>query len=446
MQFRARQKEYLDNIPFAGQGILSYLCSAGDRSGSETLKEEESLINGWNEIQPLTLANSTVDFPYLNTSGVSKRRIDPAAHFGLQELVLPAGYADYGSTKGTGKLVSQRVLFGRYPAIQPNDISHLEEKANTYIRPKNQKLTPGYEEPYANCGEVRFQVLCPTDPEHHKHTANYNCHRSSCSVCWPGWASRAAEVARVRIEGYMAAHNIARKPRHISLHPPPGMFDQDDPDVLQKLYDAGRDVIRDTGLKAAAVIPHPVRLRPDRKKVAEDLADASGINRYEWALSQQDWQDQVYFSPHLHLETYGPLMNSDEFEEKTGWTYRNHDGDGDSGRVGDELKKTLYYLLSHAWVNGNHKVVRYWLGMSTHSLKRVDDEPTFETMPCPKCKTDMVIIRVGDNYQDVRNAPVHIFAVRHCHFVIRVKRPRPARGVSQSAFNIWGAAGPPVLS
>jgi hypothetical protein len=134
---------------------------------------------------------------------------------------------------------------------------------------------------------------------------------------------------------------------------------------------------------------------------------------------------------------YGPLPNSEEFEEKTGWTYTNHEEDrGSRGRLGAELRATIYYLLSHAWVQGNNAVVRYWFGMSTRTLGKLEGEPYIKTEPCPVCKAACVQVppdivtdegRVISFYQDIHNAPVHYVKVKTWEYIVRVKAPPPSK-------------------
>jgi hypothetical protein len=188
------------------------------------------------------------------------------------------------------------------------------------------------------------------------------------------------------------------------------------------------------------------------KAHCEAAAADEGINRYEWALNQDNWFELIRYSPHLHMEVYGPLMNSEEFYKKTGWTYTNHDDGVASGRSGVELRKTLYYLLTHAWVKDNHKVVRYWAGLSTHNLRCVDMGFELRSEPCPVCQCDCVrtppdIVwadgSIHPYYQDLDYAPVFTQKVRLYQYTIR-RRKKCRLKISAKALRVWGSAGPPV--
>lgn len=205
--------------------------------------------------------------------------------------------------------------------------------------------------------------------------------------------------------------------------------------ALAWLYDQTREKAKLLGVTAAITIPHPYRIRPEKKEEVEAAAAVAGKKRYEWALSQPNWADFVYFSPHMHLLAFGRFLTPDDFQKKTGWQYHNHD-DETKGRVGDSLRKTLYYLLTHAWVNGNSKIVRYLYGMSTHQMKRVDEG--YQKMPvvCPVCSAACVAKPPDTErfdgttqpvYQDLHNAPPAMRKVLSHHYEFRErKRPREA--------------------
>lgn len=351
----------------------------------------------------------------------------------LPTSIVPVPVPQEGAVPHQGQ--AQAGVISWYPDIRADNPVHAD------------KFTPGYGEAHANCGEVRFVVLCPDDPHHHKRIMRENCKRPACPECWPGWAARAADDAAQRIEGYGQAHDSELLPRHISLHPPEGTIDD-----LQQLLDEGRRVFTVLGPSAAAVIPHHDRLNPDVKDRCEAAAIDTGQNRYEWALSQDNWYELVRSSPHLHLEVYGPLMDADEFFKKTGWTYRNHDEGAGSGRSGEDLKKTLYYLLTHAWVLGNSRIVRYWAGMSTRHLSCVDLGTVKDVKQCPICACDLVKtppdVEQFDGtlkpfYQDLHNAPRYIVKIHIYRYEVRHKSRHRSK-VSASAQLIWGPEGPPV--
>jgi hypothetical protein len=335
--------------------------------------------------------------------------------------------------------------FAWYPDIQPNN----------NIAPR--LVTPGYGTDHPACGEVRFKVLCPDDPGHYAKLNHYNCHRPACPTCYPSWAARAADRAADTVDGYKSATGTPYNARHVTISPDPYSFPFPDasPEALRYLAEEGRRVCVLLGVSAAAAILHPYRIRKEYKHIVSQLADQAGVNRYVWALQQENWADLVYFSPHIHLLAYGPLMDADKFEEKTGWVYRNHDDGADSGRSGFELKRTIYYLLTHAWVRDNNKAVRYWFGMSSRRLECRVLPAELEPVLCPVCKTQAVKIPADvvtepgglgkPVYQDLHNAPGAYRKIIIRIYLVRVPRARNRKRISARSLALWGPAGPPQV-
>jgi hypothetical protein len=301
-----------------------------------------------------------------------------------------------------------------FPDIQPDNHS------------TDEKLTPGNrpEQATAKCGEVLFQIVCPDHPDD-KHLRSYACHGASCPICWESWASRAAEDAASRIEGFQSITGSA-DPRHISFSPPPGRYGKGD---REKMTQDLNHLLKAYGISAMVAIPHPYRLiRGDD----DDVPEESRSNRYRRALDSPSWFNKVYTSPHLHGFVFGSLPPFEEFQAVTGWVYRNHDSVG-GGRSGDSLRATLYYLLTHAWVNGNARVVRYWFGISTRRMGRVEMPAVYETVECPVCKAPMVKIP-PDRYtvegvlivvfQDLHNAPKATIKRKQWQYYLKSKRTR----------------------
>lgn len=316
----------------------------------------------------------------------------------------------------------------RYPDIQPFNI------------PSDDKWTPGYGQSHPKCGKVRFKIVCSNDTDHYEGLARETCHRPSCPICYDTWAQRAAQDAAFRVEGYKSASQTVYNPRHIVLSPSNEMIkDKTQDEVLSWLYDEGRRLSTLLKLTAALPIPHPYRIRPEKQSEISLLADKLGMNRYEYALSQPNWKDLLYFSPHLHIIAYGRLIPSNKFYEMTGWTYRNY-----GSRSGQSLIATIHYLLTHAWARGNSKVCRYWFGMSTHRLLATGGGYTIEPVLCPTCKAACVATPVYlqvdgswvNHFQNLKNAPVATRKVRFSpHYALRLPHdsiPIPQRSLVSS--------------
>jgi hypothetical protein len=214
----------------------------------------------------------------------------------------------------------------------------------------------------------------------------------------------------------------------VSISPDEIPFTEPTSEALQWLYNEGSRVSMLLGVVGCVVVAHPYRIRKEFARVVNDSATIEGVNRYIWALRQKNWQDFVYFSPHLHLHAFGRFMDSDDFHKLTGWVYRNHDDDDKAGREGNELTKSIYYLLTHAWVRDNNKAVRYWGNLSNKRLEMRQVDTIKEPMLCPGCGVHMVKAPVDavqidgikkPFFQNLHNAdhayrkiPVYIYVVR----------------------------------
>ena len=266
-----------------------------------------------------------------------------------------------------------------YPDLQPLDL-FTDDKL----------VTPGYGESFPVCGTPRFSITCPEDPNHHTKLRNYSCHKSSCPICWPSWASRLSKDAQSRIDGSRSAYDRTYKARHISLSPGLVPFHYPTSECLEWLFKEGNRLTKILGIPGCAVIPHPYRIKDEMKELVRLLSSRERINRYQWALKQPNPHDYLYFSPHLHLIAYGKLMDSDEFYELTGWVYSNHDDNQKAGREDKELQRTIYYLLTHAWTKDNSVVLRYWGDLSNKRLQKIKIDEIKEPILCPVCKEHMV--------------------------------------------------------
>lgn len=288
-----------------------------------------------------------------------------------------------------------------YPDIPPLDIS-TDDKLLTIL---SNKVTPGTDESHPRCGEVKFTILCPDEPKHYKKLIKYSCNRSGCPICWQTWASRLAQDVKDRIDGSRIAYERSYKARHVSLSPDYLPFNDTTDECLSWLYKEANRLTKLLGVTGCAVIVHPYRIRKEMNHFVSQGALKDNMNRYTWALKQKNWQDYLYFSPHLHLLTFGNLMDSDEFHTLTGWVYRNHDDNKKHGREGPELAKTVFYLLTHSWTKDNSRVVRYWGDLSNKKLHKIQIDLKIEPVACPTCGSHCIKIDQGADYQYLGNAP-----------------------------------------
>lgn len=262
------------------------------------------------------------------------------------------------------------------------------------------------------CGEP-IRISACENPEHQYRVVFHSCGRRECRVCWPTWGKRATTRAADRVEGFRDASGARYPPRHIPFSPPPGAFPEGTgPEESQASIDAllknAREMVRVAGLTGMVVVPHAWRIQPEKQREVNDGASQSGTNRYRWVLNQENPRDYLIWSPHVHVLGWGRLMDADEFSELTGWIYKNKG----ARETRADLERTIYYLLSHAWVGSSGaNTMRYWGDLAPNKLK-VTEAVTWEPETCPVCggARHRVPVYPGVHgyfftYQDIRNAP-----------------------------------------
>jgi hypothetical protein len=252
---------------------------------------------------------------------------------------------------------------------------------------------------------------CPNKPDKHKpFVLPIGCSRRECPDDYSRWSHKAARRCENVVNGYLNAkfkNQIATNPDfvprylpdHISIHPPRALVVElvrrtkmalADAGIEKSDYHCGREfhrifqqkyqyeekkALEVLGLKACASVYHPVRLRKDNADREADLMNDS--SRYRAVLDGKNWIKHVKFSVHSHIITDGSfLMEYEEFNEKTGWTYRNH-------RAIANVENLVKYLLSHAGaVPGRHSI-RY---LGDYQKLNVEGTIKVETfIPCPEC-------------------------------------------------------------
>jgi hypothetical protein len=313
-----------------------------------------------------------------------------------------------------------------FPDIQPLDLvtddkilNNFDEKLTFY----DKKLIPGYGESYPVCGNIRFTEICPGHSDHPVHVNKHRCHRAACPVCWSAWAYRQSKEAQQRLDDSRPVLNHDYKARHVSLSFGDCPYTEGSKEAKEWLFKCGRKAVEVLGIVGCLVIPHPYRIKSEYKNFVNlAVLKEKNTNRYAWVMKQPNWHDYIEFSPHLHLVGFGKLMNFTTFHHKTGWVYKNHDHKQDLGREGDDLSRTIYYLLSHAWARDNKNVLRYWGDLSNKRLTRDKIETIKEAVLCPVCKTHMLNLSADRDYQDISNAP---HAYRKIPIYIYKKRTKP---------------------
>lgn len=268
------------------------------------------------------------------------------------------------------------------------------------------------------CGTFRAKAACSADISHGVITIPNTCGRPVCPVCWPTWARREAERVASRVDGYRQAvrdqaeliPGVKRvySARHHMISPPAsvvnGIIEKVERRIMKKggdfwplfidrLREESYQVLEASGLQGAAVVIHIYRIRPEHQDhIKEEVEQYPDLykDRWQFVIKQPDWQKYVYFSPHIHLVSYGWSIPSREFHEDTGgWSIRMI-------RQADSTAGLVYYLLSHVGHIPGKNAVTYWGCVSTRKLRMVESITVREDVECEKCGAIMVYCRVDD--------------------------------------------------
>lgn len=283
------------------------------------------------------------------------------------------------------------------------------------------------------CGQIIAMKVC-TDPTHPTRVVKHSCGRSGCVTCWTTWATRAAHRAADRLRGFSEASNNQYVPWHITLSPPATDNLPESEQSIELLYQLARKHVDLLGVTSSEVIIHGYRINPDKKREVNDGASVQGVNRYRWALDQDNPRDYLIWSPHFHLIGWGYLMDATSFFENTGWVYRKH-----LSRPVEHQERTLYYLLSHAWHFGpGRNCIRYWGGLAPTKMT-VQEDRHYEPDLCKVCGASMRRIPVtadGDFiYQDIASAPCsRILVVTRRYHIKKKGGPPRVTGLFSRAY------------
>ena len=245
--------------------------------------------------------------------------------------------------------------------------------------------------------------VCSNKPGTHKPVLIPNhCNRRICPVCWTHWAEQAGKRGADILNGYLTAkYGPEQKalpgmdrdlmlPRHFSFHPPRRiiniLIDEVKKEIakpsdfqrvfLRKLRDMARNIIESAGGQGGLMVIHEIRLCDDQADLQGDLRLST--NRYRQVLDRRDWRDHVKYYPHIHVLIFGAIENARDFEERTGWTYRNH-------RVVHEPEKAIHYLLSHASAATRINAITPFGCCSQRSLAKVKEYRYREYIRCDEC-------------------------------------------------------------
>ena len=218
------------------------------------------------------------------------------------------------------------------------------------------------------CGKKRGTNMCIDCVEWHSDQV-YHCDRPECPICWPYWAARMSARITDRLWAAKLKFGIVYKATIFS--PPPEEWHLS----MGTLRSKHNRLVKEAGAVGGATVVHLARFRDEDDKAVR-WTDC-GLNP-----RADDPVDAVAeYSPHFHEVTTGWLMNSDEFHEKFGWTYKH------LGYIGtkEQMFGYVYYCLTHAVVVPGRKVTSYFGLNRPGAQVVVGKRKKIEIVICEKC-------------------------------------------------------------
>ena len=320
----------------------------------------------------------------------------------------------------------------QYPAIGLS--VNLETLQSPYDFPGMGTVTNEY------CGTVMRGAACSKDPTHWSRAHPVNCDRLSCPVCWSRKVRRTARQVTDRFRGFLEAledlpvtldmeperaealkllKRRAGRPLHVMYSMPPGIYSPDTP--LERIWKDGLKAIKASGLLAGYIVFHPARLREEVKKALRQLnhsLKASGeATKPFWehvhadALGLGDMHQYAYWSPHFHAVGVGYLVNAKDYNQATGWIYKNKRPGGiplsvrwneKENRFEDDIYTLFSYLMTHAAYVQGKRMTRTFGYLNPKHVKRVGDQfvKHYHAAVCPVCGSPVVRYWFKDDEPD----------------------------------------------
>lgn len=216
-------------------------------------------------------------------------------------------------------------------------------------------------------------AVCPKCGQHVS-LVKHGCGRIECPSCAHKWARRAAERSAARLWGALHARAATWKPRHITF------------DLDECSWDAAKKKAAEIGCTGGVLVLHPWRLKDEYRQMFEDMAERTGMNRYDIAKQSGIGMDAFRWSPHCHGMVFGKfkeIRNGSEIFE-----YRN------IRRLNSQhaAEGTLMYLFGHTFIpqTANGKCYRYFGICSPQKLKPEYVGTCTDSLKCPCCQAEMV--------------------------------------------------------
>lgn len=242
---------------------------------------------------------------------------------------------------------------------------------------------PKWGEKHEGCGDIKTKIGC-LDRTHTKSSRaiKFHCFRPECPECYSAWATRDADRAARRLVGGEDLYHQVGYPlgpvRHFVYSPPQDQaIEQIKTEKgFKDLREQANQVIKLSGMKGWTLMFHPWRKKHDDD--GTECSDRWTPGKGECTRSHH-WE----IGPHFHILGYGWIMKSDEFNEQTGWVYKNLG-------LRDSVLGTIWYLLTHVGLGYRDEErvfhVLTWNGCISYSTLCKDTiRPDVEQDHCQEC-------------------------------------------------------------
>lgn len=237
---------------------------------------------------------------------------------------------------------------------------------------------PGMGKRPESCGRWYPDSFCDSG---HVNLGMSRCQNRDCPDCYGSYSrKRAVKVARrLGAARYAAEDDADKRAIHAVVSPPEGTV-RTIRDFYEMLTDAYQ-LAKEKGIRGGVAIPHAYRVLESTKAEYRLLEDPDG--GVWWWIRENDrhWRDQVYWSPHVHIQGLARYDETGENapEEDGGWVFKRiktldrfelYKEPGYDHMIG-----TTRYLLSHATYEiGESKQVIRWFGTLAPAMFSPEEE------------------------------------------------------------------------
>jgi len=223
---------------------------------------------------------------------------------------------------------------------------------------------------------VKFQIVCADCGD--TTLARHHCDRKECPECYGTWATRRARVAAEKLESGFKQMGGRYRPRHIVVSPPARIQDIPYNDVLKLALGLIHEYAR--GRYGGCYVGHPWR-----------FVDVHGES-LQWRHCSLNREALVpisegfaVYSPHVHFQMFGWIVDSEEVERETGWTVKMID----ELPTEKDVFSCVRYQLTHCGVDESHHALRWFGNMAYNNFVKVSESTETVYPRCTLCDGEL---------------------------------------------------------